>query len=145
MIKAFLESMLGPLRPALDFVFDNPSLITTVLLVWMGIFVAGRLQLGNIERKSTELVVAMSQKLIADKPHITSQGLYKRIYPRWAESLRDWGWFVPHRLDLWPVLVTPETVQHKLPFSPQWIAKALRQNDVRLEELENYGQNIETT
>lgn len=135
MFLAFIKSMLGDLgRPVLDFMLDNPSLVTVILAVWMGVFVAGRLQLGRIERKSVELVLAMGQEMIAKKPHITARGLYKRIYPRWCKALRGWGWFIPHRLDLWPVPVKPETVQQKLPFSPQWIADVLHQHNIKLEE-----------
>ncbi|MBE9473096.1 MAG: hypothetical protein IMY75_13465 [Chloroflexi bacterium] len=142
MFLAFIKSMLGSLgRPVLDFILDNPSFVTVILAVWLGVFAAGRLQLRRIEHKSVELVLEMGQELIAKKPHITARGLYKRIYPRWCEAVRGWAWFVPHRLDLWPVPVRPETVQQKLPFSPQWIAEVLRQHDIRLEE---NGSNTKT-
>ncbi len=135
MFLEFIRSMLGNLgRPVLDFILNNPSLVTVILAVWLGVFVGGRLQLRHIERKSIELVLEMGRELIAKKPHITARGLYKRIYPRWCEAVREWAWFVPHRLDLWPVLVRPETVQQKLPFSPQWIAEVLRQHEIQLEE-----------
>jgi hypothetical protein len=135
MFLAFIRGMLGSLgRPVLDFVLDRPPLVTGLLAAWLGVFVAGRLQLRHIERKSVELVAEMGQDLIAARPHITASGLYKRIYPRWSQSLRKWGWFIPHRLDLWPVPVRPETVQQKLPFSPQWVAGVLRQQGIRLEE-----------
>lgn len=113
---------------------QQPILVTGILAVWLGVFVAARLQLWHIEWKTIELVVKMSPELVAEKPHITPRGLYKRIYPRWSQSLRKWGWFVPHRLDLWPVPVRPETVQQKLSFSPQWIAEVLRHRGIRLEK-----------
>jgi hypothetical protein len=135
MILAFVKSMLGSLgRPVLDFILNNQSLVSAILAVWLGVFMVGRLQLQRIERKSVELVVEMGRELLANKPHITASGLYERIYPRWSQSLREWGWFVPHRLDLWPVPVKPETVQQKLPFSPQWIAGVLRQHGFQVEE-----------
>ncbi|MCG2768690.1 MAG: hypothetical protein L6435_09965 [Anaerolineae bacterium] len=142
MFLAFVRSMLGSLgRPVLDFMINNPSLVTGVLTVWLGVFVAGRLQLRHIERKSVELVLEMGRELIARKPHITARGLYKRIYPRWSEAVREWAWFVPHRLDLWPVPARPETVQQKLPFSAQWIAEVLHQYGIPLEK---NGSNTKT-
>jgi hypothetical protein len=134
MFLSFVRGMLGSLSPVLDFMIDHPVIVSGILAVWMGVFVAGRLQLWRIERKSEELVVEMGRELIAKKPHITARGLYRRIYPRWSELLRQWGWFVPHRLELWPVPVRPETVQQRLPFSPQWIAQVLRRHDIKLEE-----------
>lgn len=142
MLLAFIRSMLGSLGgPVLDFMLDNPALVTGLLAVWLGVFVAGRLQLRRIERKSVELVVEIGQELIAARPHVTASELYRRIYPQWSQSLRKWGWFVPHRLDLWPVPVRPETIQQKLPFSPQWVAEVLRQQGIRLEE---NGSNTKT-
>ena len=142
MFVAFIRSMLGSLgRPVLDFMIHHSSSVTAILALWLGVFAAGRLQLRHIERKSMELVVEMGQELIARKPHITARGLYKRIYPRWCEAVRGWAWFVPHRLDLWPVPVRPETVQQKFPFSPQWITEVLRQHGIRLDE---DGSNAET-
>jgi len=127
--------MLGNLgRPVLDFMIHHSSSVTAILALWLGVFAAGRLQLRHIERKSVELVVEMGQEWIARRPHITARGLYKRIYPRWCEAVRGWAWFVPHRLDLWPVPVSSETVQQKLPFSPEWIAEVLHQHGIRLEK-----------
>ncbi|HEY89886.1 MAG TPA: hypothetical protein G4N98_09195 [Thermoflexia bacterium] len=133
MVEALVRGLLGPLSGLLDFILDNPILISGILAVWLGIFVAGKLQLQNIERKTVELVLGTSPSLIAAKPHITSRGLYKRIYPRWETSLRQWGWFIPHRMDLWPVPITPETVRQKLPFSYQWIAEILAQHGIQVE------------
>lgn len=135
MFRAFIRSMLGSLgRPVLDFMEGNPAVVTGILAVWLCVFVAGRLQLRRIKHKSVKLVMEMGRELIAGKPHITARGLYKRIYPHWCAALREWAWFVPHRLDLWPVPVKPETVQQKFSFSPEWIAAVLRQHGIRLEE-----------
>ena len=133
MVEALVRGLLGPLSGLLDFILDNPMLISGILVVWLGIFVAGRFQLQNIERKTVEMVLGISPSLIAAKPHITSRVLYKRIYPRWETSLRQWGWFIPHRTDLWPVPITPETVRQKFPFSHQWIAETLAQNGIQVE------------
>ncbi|MEA3308374.1 MAG: hypothetical protein U9Q70_02520 [Chloroflexota bacterium] len=133
MFEALVRGLLGPLSGLLDFILDNPTLISGILAVWLGIFVVGKLQLQNIERKTVEMVLEISPSLITAKPHITSRGIYKRIYPHWETSLRQWGWFIPHRLDLWPVPVTPETVRQKLPFSHKWIAETLAQNGVQVE------------
>lgn len=135
MMLQFIRGMLGNLgRPLLDFILENPSIVTGVLAVWMAAFAAGRIQLQRIERKSEELVAEKAGKLVREKPHITSRGLYKRIYPEWSEAVRDWAWFVPHRLDLWPVPATPEAIQDKFHFSPEWISDVLRRHSIRLDE-----------
>ncbi|MCS7178527.1 MAG: hypothetical protein RML46_05185 [Anaerolineae bacterium] len=135
MFDALLRMILGEwVSRLLDFLKAHPDLVTTIFALWLGLFAAGRYQLWRIEQKTTELVLEMARDLIAQKPNMTAQGLYKRIYPRWAESLRRWAWFVPHRFELWPVPVRPDTVQQKIPFSPQWIAETLRRHGVSLAE-----------
>lgn len=136
MFEALVRAALGPLEGVLDFILNNPILTSGIFAVWLGIFIAGKLQLQNIKRKTVEMVLEMSPGFISAKPHITSRGIYKRIYPRWEADLRRWGWsipFIPHRMDLWPVSITPENVRRKFPFSPEWIAKLLTQNDIQLE------------
>ena len=137
MIQQFIRGMLGDLgRPLLDFVLGNPSIVTAFLAVWLVAFAAGRVQLRRIERKSEALVAEKAEQLVRDKPHITSRGLYKRIYPEWSAAVRHWAWFVPHRLDLWPVRATPEAVQQKFGFSAEWISDVLRRHDISLDEHE---------
>jgi len=139
LIVEVVKGMLGPfLAPVLDFILDNPAITSTVFLVWFVIYEAGRIQLRQIEQKTNHLVLQIGQTEIAQNPHITAQSLYQRIYPRWSESLPKWGWFVPHRLDLWPVPITTKNVTHKIPFSPEWIANSLREQNVSLAEPEDF-------
>lgn len=135
MFDALLRMILGEwVSRLLDFLKAHPDLVTAIFALWLGLFAAGRYQLRRIEQKTTELVLEMARDLMAQKPNITAQGLYKRIYPRWAESLRHWAWFVPHRLELWPVPVCPDTVRQKIPFSPQWIAETLQRYGISVSE-----------
>jgi hypothetical protein len=101
----------------------------------------GRWQLYRIEQRTAQFVLEMSREWLARKPNITAGGLYKRIYPRWSESVRHWGLFIPHRLEIWPVPVRPETVQQKLSFSPQWITALLAKHGVELKAKEDDVQD----
>ena len=130
LIVEVVKGMLGPLAPVLDFILDNPALTSIVFLLWFVIYVAGRMQLGKIEAKTRDLVLQISQAELAQNPQITAQLLYKIIYPRWSEALPQWGRFIPHRLDLWPVPVTAKNVTQKIPFSPEWIAGVLREQNI---------------
>lgn len=134
MILEFVKGMLGPLASVLEFLLDNPVFTTTILLVWLGIYLAGQVQLRKIEQKTRELTLQLSQEILAQQPQVTAKGLYKRIYPQWSKVVPGWGWFVPHRLDLWPVPVTAENVALKLSFSPEWIAEELHRHNISLDE-----------
>jgi hypothetical protein len=135
MMELYLKSLLGGWGSAvLDFMLNQPSVVAALLLVWFGIFVAGRLQLRRIEQKSAQLVVTTARELLAAQPQLTLQGLYEQIYEPWRAMVSTWALFIPHRLDLWPVPVTAETVQQKRVFSPQWLAEVLHRHGLILEE-----------
>lgn len=135
MIEGIIRGMLGSWgSQLLDIILDHSVIVTGLLSIWLAVYIAGRVQLARIEQRTIAMVTSLSRQMIAQKPHITARGLYRRIYPRWKESVRQWGWFIPHRLDLWPVPVRAETVEKKIPFSAQWIAEVLAQHGVELEQ-----------
>jgi hypothetical protein len=137
MILAFVRSALGPLAFILDLIIENPVISSLIMAVYLGIYLAGYFQLRNIKNKTALMVIEMSQQELKKKPNITSSGLYKRIYPIWEKQIKSWGWFIPHRLDLWPVLVTPDHLKQKMSFTPQWIADLLKENNILLTENES--------
>lgn len=135
MMELYLKSLLGGWGSAiLDFMLDQPSVIAALLLIWFGIYGAGRLQLRRIEQKSAEFVVTTARVLLAAQPHLTIEDLYQQVYDPWRLAVSKWALFIPHRLDLWPVPVTAENVQQKLAFSPGWLAEVLRRHGFILEE-----------
>lgn len=137
MVEYYLGSMLGEWgRLALDFMLKQPSAIAIVMVVWLGLFAAGRLQLWHIRQKSEQLVVETGRELVAAKRRLTAEGLYNQIYPHWSTAVPGWAWFVPHRLELWPVRATAEVVQEKLAFSPEWIAETLQRYQLTMAENE---------
>ena len=141
MIDAIVRSALGPLAIILDFIIENPLIASIILFVYLAIYMAGYFQLKNIEDKTTLMVIEISKQEIKRKPNITSSGLYKRIYPTWEKELKSWGFFVPHRLELWPVLVNPDVIKQKLSFNPQWISDVLKKNNIVLAENEVQTQS----
>ncbi len=142
MIEVMIRSMLGPAGGAvLDWLRSHPTVTNGILALFLIVYAMGRLQLRRIEQRTIQLVLEMSKEWLARKPNITASGLYKRIYPRWSEAVRHWGLFIPHRLELWPVPVRPETVQSKLPLSPQWIAEVLAKHGIQLQTREDNIQD----
>jgi hypothetical protein len=133
MLEVMIRSMLGKSGGAiLDWLRSHPMATTTIFALFLFVYMLGRWQLHRIERRTAQLVLEMSREWLAKKPNITATGLYKRIYPRWSQSVQNWGVFIPHRLELWPVPVRPETVQSKISFSPQWIASLLAKHGIQL-------------
>ncbi len=95
---------------------------------------AGRVQPGTIRKNTEALVLELPEGFIKSKPHITSRGLFKKIYPVWAEQVKGWAKFIPHKHDLWPVPIKPDTVAAKMGFDHQWIIDVLKANHIELDE-----------
>jgi len=135
MIDAIIRATLGPsLTPIYDFMLSHMTEVSYVLLVVIALYFAGVLQVRSIEQKTRAMVLDASKKAITNKPHITSRGIYKQLFPQWEAQVKKWAWFVPHRLDLWPVPVNAANVQKRFNFSPEWISELLKQNDIHLDE-----------
>jgi len=135
MVDAFIRASLGPtFTPLYDFMLNHMGLVSLVLFFILAIYFAGVLQVRSIESKTMTMVLDASKKAIANKPHITSHGIYKQLFPQWEAKIKKWAWFVPHRLDLWPVPVSAANVQKKFNFSPEWISALLEQNGIHLDE-----------
>lgn len=130
MLYELFRAMLGPIGGFLDWAKVNPVPVAIPLFLWATLWYIAKLQLKRIETHTTQLVLDMGREAIAASSNISVQTLYQRIYPVWAAALPNWAWFMPHRLELWPVRVSPERVQQSLDFSPQWIADVLANHDI---------------
>lgn len=128
-----IRGVLGPsLTPLLDFLETHPTIVAIFLFVLVGIYVAGRIQLNNISNKTKAYVLNRYQEVIQRRPKITAAGLYKLIYPDWAQEVKKWGWFIPHRLDLWPVPVNADNVKSKMSFNAEWVSEILKKNKIEI-------------
>ncbi len=134
MLRLIIRSALGRAGvAALDWMAAHPLPITAALLVWLLAVAGGQLQLYHIKRKTAAMVLEMARDLAARKPHITASALYECVYPAWSRAVPSWAWFIPHRLDLWPVRATAGAAQQKMGFSPAWVQQALDAQGIRLD------------
>lgn len=131
MIEGFLRGMLGPLQPALDFVLNNPAIITLFLSIIILVYIAGRIQLHRIEGKTETLVVTLSKDILLTKENITPSGLYKRIYPEWSRQVVRWGLFIPSKHDFYPTYLKPDRVAEKMKFDAKWIENILTKKNIK--------------
>ncbi|MBI9046475.1 MAG: hypothetical protein JEZ06_18435 [Anaerolineaceae bacterium] len=136
MIITFIRSFLGPLSPLLDFVIENPGIITGILLLIVLVYVAGRFQQFRISTNTESLVLEKSKQLLQDKPHITSSGIFKKIYPTWEEQVSSWAYFIPSKNDFYPMLIKPAAVAEKLPFNAEKVAEILKAYQIPLDEFD---------
>ncbi len=138
MIDGIIRGLLGGLVPVYDYIMTHPVLVTLIFAVLVGLYLAGLFQLKHIEKMTRELVIALSPDLIKAKPHITSSGIYKHILPRWESELKKWHvYFIPHRLDIWPVPATAKNIISKMDFTPDWIKNVLQEENFLLDEFSN--------
>ncbi len=127
MVEALVRSMLGPHgNQMLDFLLGHPVLVSGVFAVWLGIYAAGRLQLWRLQIEAKALILKEHQALRERQAEVTPKALYKVVAPQWEQFVKERKGFIPHRLELWPVFITPETVQHHIDLSPRGIADILQ-------------------
>jgi hypothetical protein len=142
MIEVMVRSMLGKSGGALlDWLRSHTGVTTGLLGVLLVTYALGRFQLWRIEQRTAALVLEMSKEWLRQKPNITANGLYRRIYPRWSKAVGQWAWFIPHRWEIWPVPARAETVRLKMSFSPQWIAALLAKHGLSLNSQESEEEN----
>lgn len=141
MVMEIIRSMLGPLVVILDFFSTHPEILTVILALWMVSYAAGHYQMKAIERKTIRFVVDRSRLIVAANPQTSLAELRARILPVWLEEIKQWNFkFIPHKFDFWPVPMTPENVQLKLPLSHEWLAKVIKSNGISLS-----GETIEVS
>jgi hypothetical protein len=136
MIMGWIRSMLGPFGVIMDFFAAHPEILTGILALWMLLYAAGRIQLVLIQRRTERLVINRARRLVAENPLLTLAELREAFLPTWQEEVKKWNFlFVPHKFDFWPVPASPKNVLVKFPISPEWLAKALDTNGIKVQGL----------
>ena len=96
------------------------------LLVWLCLFVTGKLQYDRLRKRTMELAVEKAEALLRTDRNLTVERCYELLLPEWEEMLKRTTWFVPHKMELWPVPARPEYVRKRLNLSPFWLGAYLR-------------------
>ncbi len=118
--------MLGQAGLALvNWLVQNQDLIVIVLGFYLLIYAAGRIQLMRVRLKTEALVVETAQKLAAENRRLTPDKFYKKVYPVWSASVKNWAWYVMDYLDIWLVRPTPQSLEKRARFSPQSVSELL--------------------
>lgn len=142
MIEYVIRSLLGPaLAQVLTFLQTHPEIVAIFVSILLILYIAGRMQLNNISKKTKEFVLGHYQDVIQRRPKITAGGLYKLIYPEWEKEVVTWAKFIPHRLDLWPVPVTASRVKEKMSFNVDWVKEVLKKNKLEITNDEEETSN----
>jgi hypothetical protein len=129
-----MRSMMGIFTPVWDYVMAHSEQAFSLLAVWVGIYLIARYQVKLIKQKTAALCIEETKKILKKRPNLTSKGLYKEIYPIWEEKVSKFAYFIPHRLDFYPVRVNAKNVLEKFEFNPEWLAEVLKINGVNLPE-----------
>ena len=134
-ILTFMRSMMGAwFTPIWDYVMLHSREAFAILSIWVSIYLIGRYQVKKIKQQTVRFSIEQTKDILKKRPKITSKGLYKEIFPKWEQEVSNWAKFVPHRLDFFPVRVTPDNVLEKFDFDAEWLAEALKINGVNLPE-----------
>jgi hypothetical protein len=98
----------------------------------MGLLAAGKLQVRRIQDRTQSMVLDAANQRRGEGKGVGAKQLHRRLYPEWCEMVRHSAFFVPHRLEMWPVPATPDNAQHHVNFSPAWIYEFLTARGFRV-------------
>lgn len=122
MILQIIEWLLGSIgNKILDFIHCNTLLIDLVFLVYILLIGISNIQLMSIKRNTKKLVLHEYLILKNEKKQSLEEQIYKKILPIWKKKIYQWGIFIPHKLEIYPVLVNEKRVRQKFDFSVDWI------------------------
>ena len=133
MFQEILYGLVGDWgEAAIKWMVANPAIVGGVLLVWMGLLAAGKLQVRRIKDRTQSMVLDAANQRRDEGKGVGAKQLHRRLYPDWSEMVRHSALFVPHRLEMWPVPATPENVEHHVDFTPEWIYRFLSARGFRV-------------
>ena len=133
MFQEILYGLVGDWgEAAIKWMVANPAIVGAVLVAWMGLLAAGKLQVRRIKARTQAMVLDAANQRREGGNKVAAKQLYSRLYPDWSQMVRRSALFVPHRLEMWPVPATPANVQHHVNFSPEWIYECLTAQGFRL-------------
>lgn len=124
-----LDYLLGRAGYAMvGWLLDHSGLVSTILAFYFAIYLAGRIQLQRIIQKSENMVVEAAVEMAKENKRVQASKIRRQLYPQWSERLKEWAWFIPHRLELLVVPVSLRSVEEKFSFSKEWVAEVLQKN-----------------
>lgn len=133
MFQEILYGLVGDWGEAgIKWMVANPAVVGAVLLVWMALLGAGKLQVRRIQGRTQSMVLDAANQRRGESKGVSAKQLHRRLYPEWSDMVRHSALFVPHRLEMWPVPATPDNVQHHVDFSPEWIYRFLTKQGFRV-------------
>jgi hypothetical protein len=119
-------------RAVIGWALNNPGIVSTFFAVWLALFATSNWQLNRIKSKTHKLVLKEAEKILEQKPNINIKDFYESLHPIWRGMVKDSALFIPHRWELWPMPATPNRVQKRIDFTPEWLGEFLWMEEVKM-------------
>lgn len=133
MILEIIYTILGPWsRTFIEWTSANPLPISAFFIALLAFFAAGKWQLKRIEDRTKSMVIEAGREALGENPQITAKELFEKLLPEWEKMLRETAWFIPHRLELWPIPAAPQTVSERINFNSEWLSQYLWENGINI-------------
>ena len=135
MFQELIYGMLGQWsRVVVEWSIANPLPVgiffTTILAMW----ISGKYQFQRLEEGTEAYLLDQAPPTLAEDPNLSDRQLYDKLYPGWAKMVRKNAIFILHRWELWPLPATPDRVQDRLGYSPEWMCEFLEDNDFHVRQ-----------
>jgi len=140
MFQAILYNILGTWgRAALNFYFENQTIINILFLIWAGIITFASMQLNKIRRKT----IYLGLDFLKASPNLSDQETWEAFRPKWQEEINDLNpRLILNHGNLWVLKATPENIIDIMKLGPEWFA-ALRKGEVLRYRFSFPGKNYQ--
>lgn len=126
MILQMLRWFLGPLFVILEYFKNRPELLGLVFALYLVILGIGKWHLKKIKTRMDLLILQHGSTWVKENRELTSEQFMERFTPIWEKELNSFRFpFIMNKHDLWPVSVTPDHVQVKLPLTGEYVKDVL--------------------
>ncbi len=129
MVLEFVYMVLGPWsRVAIPWLAARPVLLAAIFVGWCILFWASKLQLKRSESYLQKATLDLARDWQRQGREIDPARLFEQVLREWNPQLHKLAWFIPNRLEIWPIPATMDNVKSRIGFSPEWVQNILVQN-----------------
>jgi hypothetical protein len=110
----------------------SPQISIIFFSIWLVFFLAGRYQFESIKKMTADLVEKNISDSLKSNPNLSVDDYYQIISKIWLSNISKNYYFIPHKTELFPVKIFPESLMKRINFSPEWVGAYLKIKGFRL-------------
>ena len=116
--------------------FGMQQITIILLVVWFLMFVAGKIQQGQIKKKLFARIHQGLGSAQEKNPDLTLDEFYDWVFSDWDQLVKGSAWFILSQSELYPIAANPERVKVRMNLTPAWLGAYLQLsgNEIKMTE-----------